>query len=252
MNFDNTNFWLMYDSELNIHYIKRYINIIKSILNKSNRDLEYSEIHHIIPVSIDSSFDKKEFTIRLTAREHYIVHMILARCFKNNLKYKMEHAFTMMVFQKNMYDRDYKVSSRIYEKCRLLNQQRMKQIMNTPEMKEIVSKRQHRKIKEKYNGKTFFDSTGIPAYNKGKMCITNGVSNKYISKDEKIPDGWWKGSTQKKKGEEWKQHLKDAWKNNKENRVGENHPMYGKGYLLEGSKNGRYIDGRYCNKKGSE
>lgn len=246
MNFNNIKFWLLYDENLNSHYIQRYIAFINSIINKGTRNLSYKETHHIVPRSIDNKFNKKEFTVELTAREHYISHMILAKCFTNNLKYKMEHAFTMMVFHKDMYERNYKVTSRVYEKCRLLNQERMKQVMNTPEMKEKVSRRQQKKMKEKYNGKTFFDSTGIPAPNKGKISITDGVRNKYICKDDVIPDGWWKGNTQKKKDDTWKKHLKDAWASNKENRTGKNHPMYGKGYLLEGERNGRYIDGRHC------
>ena len=39
---------------------------------------------------------------------------------------------------------------------------------------------------------------GQNAHNKGKMSITNGVRNKYIYKDEEIPDGWYIGNTQHK------------------------------------------------------
>ena len=36
---------------------------------------------------------------------------------------------------------------------------------------------------------------GKPAKNKGKIFITNGYKNRYISATELIPDGWWHGMT---------------------------------------------------------
>lgn len=240
MEFLSIDFWYQYDENINIHYLSRYLNIIKCIYDKGQRNLAYKEEHHIIPMSIDSRYNSKEYIISLTAREHYIIHMILAKSFTNKLRYKMEHAFVMMTFQKDLYNRDYKVTSRIYEKCKQLNSKRMKYIMNTNEMKEKVSKRQKKLIQDRFNGNTFFNSTGLPPHNKGKISITNGKINRYVSEDEIIEDGWYIGNTQRQKGEEWKQNLKDAWKVNKSNRVGKNHPMYGRGDLLKGKKNGRY------------
>ena len=36
---------------------------------------------------------------------------------------------------------------------------------------------------------------GRTPFSKGRIYITNGKQNKYISKDDKIPEGWWKGMT---------------------------------------------------------
>lgn len=72
------------------------------------------------------------------------------------------------------------------------------------------------------------------------IWITNGVQNKYIEKDKNIPLNWYKGCTQLERKPEWRQSLKNSWKKNKQNRVGKNHPMYNKGYLVKGERNGRY------------
>lgn len=240
MEYFNLDFWKRYDDNLNIHYMNRYIVFIKHIYNKGYRQLDYKERHHIVPRSIDIDYNKKEFEIELTAREHFIAHLILEKCFNNNLKYKMEHAVTMMVFHKDMYKRDYRISSRIYEKHKLLNSRRMKQIMSTPEMKKKVSDRSIKLLKERYNGKTFYDTTGMTAHNKGKISITNGIHNKYIYKSDAIPEGWHVGNTQKKKDDKWKEHLKEAWDNSRESRIGKNHPMHGKGYLVSGKNGGTF------------
>ena len=63
-----------------------------------------------------------------------------------------------------------------------------------------------RKIKESFerkraespNGKVYFGNNfkGHNTHNKGKISITNGITNKYIDKDSDIPDGWRIGNTQ--------------------------------------------------------
>lgn len=240
MSYNNIEFWYQYDQNLNVHYMKRYINIVNSILNKGNRNLDYKEKHHIIPKSIDTRFDNKEYLIELSAREHFILHMILSKCFTNELKFKMEYAFVMMVVNSKYMQRDFKITSRVYNKCKVLNSEAAKARMSDPEIRKQISERQSKLMREKFNGGTFFDSAGIEAHNKGKISITDGVKNKYISKNEEIPDGWYVGNVQSKKDEQWHENLKKAWAENKENRTGKNHPMYGKGDLLKGAKNGRY------------
>lgn len=39
---------------------------------------------------------------------------------------------------------------------------------------------------------------GLVPSNKGKIFITNGINNRYISKTDIIPHGWWKGLTTRK------------------------------------------------------
>lgn len=67
----------------NPHYVNRYYTFITT-RSKPNSST-YSERHHILPASIWPDYkslkDNPWNEIRLTAREHYIAHWILAKCF---------------------------------------------------------------------------------------------------------------------------------------------------------------------------
>ena len=71
----------------------------------------YVEKHHIIPRSCDGSDDKSNL-VKLTVREHFIVHLLLTKILKGNNKDKMILAFSFMCDLK-------KSNSRIFSKLRL-------------------------------------------------------------------------------------------------------------------------------------
>lgn len=56
----------------------------------------YFEKHHIIPVSIDSTlkFEPSNLVL-LTAKEHFIAHLLLTKCYHGLQQQKMLHAFKM-------------------------------------------------------------------------------------------------------------------------------------------------------------
>ena len=225
---------------LSLHYFNRYVKFITNIYNKGKRDLDYKERHHIIPKCINEELYKaKNNIVILTAREHYIAHKILANCYKPETYYwyKLVHAlFCMVNLKMCTHKRDFIVTSKEYA---ILRQKYSKT------MRIIQSKRIGSGKWDKFIGK------GEPSPNKGKIWITDGINNAYINKHDIIPDGWRKGATQIRDKENDSKRLKEAWVKNKENRVGKNHPMYGKGYLLKGSKNGIYGRHRkYVNKDG--
>lgn len=63
----------------NIHYIKRYINMIDS-LSQSNLKQESFHIHHILPKSLYPEYKKEKWNlIKVSVKAHYILHHILAR-----------------------------------------------------------------------------------------------------------------------------------------------------------------------------
>ncbi len=84
-----------------------------SIIDRAkNRVLScYTEKHHIIPRSCGGSDDKSNL-VKLTAREHFIVHLLLTKILKGNNKDKMILAFSFMCDLK-------KSNSRIFSKLRL-------------------------------------------------------------------------------------------------------------------------------------
>ena len=146
-------------------YKKIYERIIANrILNPIGPN-EYGEIHHILPRSLGGS-DIKDNLVRLTAREHFICHALLAEMYEiySFEWYKMNHAFMMMVSNTNKQNRYF--NSRLYE------------------------------LKRKDFSKTMSNAqTGIKNSQFGKMWITDGKCNTRINKDTEVPIGWKIGRT---------------------------------------------------------
>lgn len=198
---------------INYHYWNRYK---KFIIKLSNREYElngYIERHHIIPRCVNKDLEKDPSNIiNLTAREHFIAHIILRKCYDSGIhRSKLVCAMLGMCNLRMKYHKDrqsVKINSYIYSKLR-----------------EEYSKIR----KQKTGGKTFFDSTGIASANKGCICITNDEYNRYIKPTEQIPEGWHKGCTQPyHMGKNVRAKLKEAWKQNGDKRRGKNHANYGK------------------------
>ena len=84
---------------LNIHYINRYKRFIAYCrIRKLKAD--YYERHHIKPRCLGGS-DREQNLIKLSAREHYIAHWILSKCFvKGKSKQKLAYAFLAMAMNR--------------------------------------------------------------------------------------------------------------------------------------------------------
>lgn len=88
------------------------------ILNRQAHPLsenKYGENHHIIPHAEGGSDDASN-KVNLTAREHYIAHLLLAKIYDD---VPMLRALMMMQCKSNSHQRDFKFNSRLYEKMRL-------------------------------------------------------------------------------------------------------------------------------------
>jgi hypothetical protein len=70
-----------------------YNNI--TLRGKQNRNLAYSESHHIVPKSLGGNDILSNKTI-LTAREHFICHWLLTKIVTGADKYKMLSALHLM------------------------------------------------------------------------------------------------------------------------------------------------------------
>jgi len=92
---------------VNQHYYSRYQRFIDSL--KSQAVDGYTEVHHIVPVSMGGSNDKNNL-IALTARQHYVAHWMLARALGGSAA----RAFFMM----SNFGRYGKVNSATYEIAR--------------------------------------------------------------------------------------------------------------------------------------
>lgn len=103
-------------AEQNLFYdnwkTRAYFNIIEKALERGHGDTS----HHVMPLSLGGP-NKKHNLVRLTHREHYVVHFLLTKMCKNkHHTYKMASAFWRM---NNSHLKDkQKITSNVYEIAR--------------------------------------------------------------------------------------------------------------------------------------
>ena len=95
-------------------YKKTYEQLVQHRLANPLLKDEYGEDHHIIPLS-EGGEDELCNIVRLSAREHYIAHLLLAKIYDD---LKMYSALTYMRCGNKFVNRDFKFNSRLYKKMR--------------------------------------------------------------------------------------------------------------------------------------
>jgi hypothetical protein len=106
-----------------------YLQIYNQIIERAkNRILEgYKEKHHIVPKCLGGNNDKDNL-VELTAKEHFLCHMLLCEIYSNNNK--LWYALFLMATNKNKKSHQkYKISSRTYERIKL---EHIKKIKDKP------------------------------------------------------------------------------------------------------------------------
>ena len=142
-----------------------YLKIYNSIIERGkNRVLSgYGENHHIVPKCVGGT-NKKWNLVKLTAKEHYICHMLLCEIYpKEN---KLKYAFWRMcnVGYSKYQERNYRVSGIVYERLK-------------KEMSIIIS--ENRKGKPTTFGyKHTTESKLKIKENRSKQIITDDAKNK--------------------------------------------------------------------------
>lgn len=109
----------------------KYTRIYYAIIERSrNRILEgYSEKHHVIPQSLGGANDPHNI-VTLTAREHFICHLLLTKMVDGNNKSKMYQAAWMMASCVGKNQERYNINNRLYEKLKF-NMSAIKKSMST-------------------------------------------------------------------------------------------------------------------------
>jgi hypothetical protein len=125
----------------NTHHLNRYINFILHCSMLEDDKNDYYEKHHILPASLFPKYknlSKNNWnSIRLTAREHYLCHWMLAKAFGG----KMWFAFQAMTIVPERYKiKRYRSNSTFYETLRINLSNNMKLIKKSPEWCENISK----------------------------------------------------------------------------------------------------------------
>jgi len=125
-------------------YAKWYIRLMRSAAVDNQG---YTEKHHVFPVSI---FGRNKFIVRLTGRQHFVAHKILAKIYlyktgRDSDKYfKMQKACNIM-----MAKTDVRKNSRRFEFCRKMAAEaatgRLHTIQSKEKMRRIRFANNHRK-----------------------------------------------------------------------------------------------------------
>jgi len=169
-----------------------YSSIYKKLIEfrKNNFPIGYIEKHHILPKSLGGT-DDEDNVVSLSGREHYIVHLLLAKIYKGTSGfYPMINAVWMMQMRCEERGIPRIKSSRMYEWVR-------------KEHSKEVSKKVKISSKGKNNSQ----------YGTMWICNLELKENKKISKDDMIPEGWvvgrylWK-KVDKNKQREYKRTIK--------------------------------------------
>lgn len=108
-----------------MNYKQIYDNIINYRLDNPLNG--YTERHHILPRSLGGNDDKSNL-VDLSAREHYICHLLLTKIYPKGSQeyYKMVNAYIMMCNIKNYNQKRYfKVNSKLYEHYKIIRSYNM-------------------------------------------------------------------------------------------------------------------------------
>ena len=214
------------EDEIVMDYQKIYNQLIQKRLTDSLSKKDcYCETHHIIPRSEGGS-DDDDNKVNLTAREHYIAHLLLAKIYND---YKMCSAVVYMQCKTKRQKRDFKFNSHLYEQIRKVfaiknseahkgkpgwnkgkkmsdatkakiskskrgQQPWMKGKHHTAEAKtKISAARKGKKFKplsDEHKKAISEGNKGRKCANKGKRWVNDNIKNSYILIGEELPPGF--------------------------------------------------------------
>ena len=106
----------------------------------------YKEEHHIVPVCMNGD-NSKENLVKLTAKEHFICHLLLTKVYPNDNKLK--YALWCMMTLTNKHLLRYKITSQTFEKLRI----ECAKAISTHLMGHEVSENQKEKQRLKMTGR---------------------------------------------------------------------------------------------------
>lgn len=110
-----------------MNYQKVYDAIIEK--RKAETPTGYTERHHILPRSL-GGLDDNSNLVALTAREHFVCHLLLGYIHKNdrvNFHKMVKAAMMMATACSDNQERKYSCNSRIYEKLRIEHSEAMRE-----------------------------------------------------------------------------------------------------------------------------
>lgn len=184
-------------------YSKWYFNIIEVAKNRKING--YTETHHIIPKCLNGD-DSKNNLVSLTAREHFICHLLLTKMHSSR---KLKYALICLTLKNPHQQLRYVPNSRMYENLKKLNSELAKERFTGNQKHNVGKKRAYDPITHEVR---MFSENEIPngwilgnspemkknqsGKNAGKVYYHDPNTKETIalSKDEEIPLGFIKGN----------------------------------------------------------
>jgi len=222
---------------INNKYKSWYDSIIQKA--KVRKLTGYKEKHHILPRCLGGK-DTKTNLVELTAREHFIVHMLLCKFTKDQAKRSMFFALNSMMNLNNRGMRKIKYSSRTFEKVRKQCAKYLKG--NKYNLGRIPSKQTRLKISKATKGLKKSDETRLrmSLANKGKV-LSEEVKQK-IANSLKGEKSFWFG---KKHTQETKNKMSKKAKG-KQNALGMKHTEDAKKRMSKSKLGNKHTLGMIC------
>lgn len=150
-------------------YLQWYYSIVTRAKSRTLPIDTYVEKHHIVPKSLGGS-NAKDNLVKLTAREHFICHLLLPKFTSGKDQISMLHAAWRMCCKSNKGNnkRDYRITSSIYE---LLRKQRVAHLKTlTGELSPNFGRKTGRVSKDftpEWRAKISSSRKGKSSWNKG-------------------------------------------------------------------------------------
>jgi hypothetical protein len=135
-----------------MNYLKVYCNLIRKAENRTPPE-GYTEKHHTFPKGI---FGSNNRLVVLTAREHYISHLLLEKIYIKRYGVGNENTRKMTLTCVMMRNRSEKYNSHLYEQVRVRYIENMKEKMKgegNPSYGVPCSEERKQKIREKHLGR---------------------------------------------------------------------------------------------------
>lgn len=109
--------------------------------------LDYAEGHHIVPSSLGGT-DHEDNLVKLSAREHFVAHLLLTKMTSGPARKKMSYAFSFMLTSNKKLKKRHLPSSRWYEYSRRLLSATQKGRMFLEETKEKMRESAIRRFRD--------------------------------------------------------------------------------------------------------
>ena len=184
-------------------YTKWYYGIINNAKLRNLPKHSYTEKHHILPRSLGGD-DSKENLVRLSAREHFVCHLLLTKMVDGLFQFKMLSAVTK--FQQHRTYQKRTLTSWEYQKlreCAILARTGQR---HTDEAKQKIRDKHHdvsgsknpkaRHIRATAPDGTIYDLVGTLK----KFCKEQGLGYSTVLRKLSIHDKWKKDFNGSSKG----------------------------------------------------